>query len=73
MLSLTGSRVEKQVPLSPFDGGKGNFCALLNSIIVAVCVGLGSGECIYDVQYPLHVISATAGIVPYICLQTADT
>ena len=71
MSSLTGSRVEK-VPLSPFDGRKGNFGALLNSI-TAVCVGLGSGECIYDVEYPLHVVSATAGIVPYICLQTAAT
>ncbi len=73
MSSLTGSRVEKQVPLSPFDCCKSNFAALLNSIITAVCVCLGSGECIYDVQDPLHVISATAGIVPYICLQTAAT
>ena len=72
MSILTGSRVEK-VPLSPFDGRKGNFGALLNGIITAVCVGLGSGECIYDVEYPLHVVSATAGIVPYICLQTAAT
>lgn len=56
------------IPFSPFNCREGNFSALFKSIIVTICCCLRPGEGIYDVQNPLHVISAAACIVSDISL-----
>ena len=56
------------LPLGPLDGRKCNFGALLNGIVLAICICLGSWKSVYDVQYTLHVVPAAACIVPDVSL-----
>ena len=60
----------EDTPLCPLYCRESNFGALLESIVLTICCCLRPWESIYDVQHPLHVISAAACIVADVSLHT---